>query len=104
MMAVIRRGINNQNRFMPSTAEPDMFKMRMPGGQYAKFTTPLVASSQHVQTVRDTWKSILDIWLPESAHKFDESRYDFEYYDERDHFYHRNNLAQMDIYIPIRKR
>ena len=80
---------------------PDMFEMKMPGGLYAKFTTPLVPNSQHIHTVRDTWKRILDIWLPKSAYEFDEKRYDFEYYDERDHVWENNGKAQIDIYVPV---
>ena len=81
--------------------EPDMYEMKMPGGLYANFTTPLVESSQHIQNVRDTWKKILDSWLPSSGYEFDEKRYDFEYYDERDHLSHNNGMLQMDIYIPV---
>jgi AraC family transcriptional regulator len=84
--------------------EKDMYKMKMAGGLYAKFTTPRVASSKYSQTVRDTWKNIFDNWLPASEYKFDEKRYDFEYYDERDHAWENNDMHQMDIYIPIRKR
>jgi AraC family transcriptional regulator len=84
--------------------EPDMYEMRMPGGLYARFTTPLVDESIHTQTVRDTWKNIFDNWLPASAYEFDESRYDFEYYDERDHAWENKGKVQIEIYIPIRKR
>jgi AraC family transcriptional regulator len=87
-----------------SKIEPDMHEMKMPGGLYAKFTTPLVESSKHIQAVRDTWKNVFDNWLPASAYEFDEERYDFEYYDERDHSWLHNDLAQMDIYIPIQRR
>jgi AraC family transcriptional regulator len=84
--------------------EPDMYELKMTGGLYAKFTTPRVASSKYNQTVRDTWKTIFDKWLPASEYKFDEKRYDFEYYDERDHAWENNGMHQMDIYIPIQKR
>ena len=92
-------GVDNPEDY--SKIQPDMYEMKMPGGLYARFTTPLVESSQHVRTVRDTWKRILDIWLPASAYEFDESRYDFEYYDERDHSWENNGKAQIDIYIPV---
>lgn len=84
--------------------EQDMYKLEMPGGQYAVFTTPLVENSQYAQSIRDTWKSILVDWIPGSGYEFDEERYDFEYYDERDHPWEHDNKVQMDIYIPIRKR
>jgi AraC family transcriptional regulator len=86
-----------------SGIEPDMYEMKMPGGLYARFTTPLVESSKHIQAVRDTWKMMFDNWLPASAYEFDEKRYDFEYYDERDHPWNNNGMVQMDIYIPINK-
>ncbi|MFC7055419.1 GyrI-like domain-containing protein [Enterococcus alcedinis] len=39
-------------------------------------------------------------WFPKSGYLFDESKLDFEFYDERCH-----GLKQvvMDIYIPIKK-
>lgn len=82
--------------------EPNMYEIKIPGGQYAKFTTSPVEESKYVPTIRETWKKIFDGWLPASAYKFDEKRYDFEYYDERDH--DKNGQYQMDIYIPIKKR
>jgi len=97
-------GVGVDNPEDLSRIEPDMYKMKMPGGLYAKFTTPLVESSKHIQNVRDTWKNVLDNWLPASVYEFDEKRYDFEYYDERDHLSYNNGMLQMDIYIPIQKR
>ncbi len=84
--------------------EKDMYQMKIAGGLYAKFTTPRVASAKYSQTVRETWKSIFDNWLPASKYRFDETRYDFEYYDERDHAWENNDTNQMDIYVPIKKR
>jgi len=97
-------GVGVDNPEDLSKIEPDMYEMKMPGGLYAKFTTPLVVSSEHIQTVRDTWKTVFDNWLLVSEYEFDENRYDFEYYDERDHSWQNNDMAQMDIYIPIQKR
>ena len=94
-------GVDNPEDY--SKIEPDMYEKKMPGGLYAKFTTPLVESSKHIQAVRDTWKTAFDNWLPASEYEFDETRYDFEYYDERDHSWQNNDMAQMDIYIPIQK-
>lgn len=97
-------GVGVDNPEDLSKIEPDMCKMEMPGGLYARFTTPLVESSKHVQAVKDTWKTALDNWLPASEYEFDETRSDFEYYDERDHSWQNNDMAQMEIYIPIQKR
>lgn len=83
---------------------PDMLRKDLPGGLYAVFTTPMVPEEQYVQSIRDTWKYILDDWLPRSEYEFDESRSDYEYYDERDHEWLHDNEVQMDICIPIQKR
>ena len=95
-------GVDNPEDY--SKIEPGMYEMKMPGGLYARFTTPLIETSEYTQAIRDTWKTAFDNWLPASAYEFDEKRCDFEYYDERDHFYHNKDLQQMDIYIPIQKR
>ncbi len=97
-------GVGVDNSEDLSKIEPDMHEKKMPGGLYAKFTTPLTEEAKHSQVVRDTWKNIFDNWLPASGYKFDEKRYDFEYYDLRDHPWENNGMAQMDIYIPIKKR
>lgn len=95
-------GVGVDNPEDLSKIELDMYEMKTPGGLYAKFTTPLVEGSKYVQSIRETWKEIFDHWLPASAYEFDEKRYDFEYYDERDH--NKNGMQQMDICIPIQKR
>ena len=96
-------GVDNPEDY--SKIEPDMYEMKMSGGLYARFTTPLIEESKYAQAIRDTWETVLNSWLPASEYQFDENRYDFEYYDERDHFYYQNGLRlqQMDIYIPIKK-
>ena len=97
-------GVGVDNPEDQAKIESDMYEMTIQGGLYSKFTTPLVEESRYGQTIRDLWKTAFDDWLPSSDYEFDETRYDFEYYDERDHFYHEKNLAQMDIYIPVTKR
>jgi AraC family transcriptional regulator len=97
-------GVGVDNTADLAKIEPDMFLMKMAGGLYARFTTPLVEAAKHSQNVRDTWKNIFDNWLPASAYMFDEKRRDFEYYDLRDHAWENNGMEQMDIYIPIQKR
>lgn len=83
--------------------EPDMMRLDLPGGLYAVFTTPWVPNAQYAASIRDTWKGILLDWFPDSEYVFDESRRDFEAYDERDHF-REHDMVQMDIYIPIKKK
>ena len=108
-------GVGVDNSEDRAKMEPDMYEMTMPGGLYARFTTSPIENSkyslsEYAQSVRDTWTRIFDDWLPASGYEFDESRYDFEYYDERDHNanerdpLYTNGIIQMDIYIPVRKR
>jgi AraC family transcriptional regulator len=80
--------------------EPDMRKVEMPGGLYAVFTTPKVPDEQYPQSIADTWEKILTGWLPGSQYEYDDTRLDFEAYDERDH----GDIVQMDICVPIRER
>ena len=81
--------------------QPDMRKIEMPGGLYAVFTTPQVPEEQYTNAIADTWTEILTHWLPESPYQYDDTRMDFEAYDERDHAWLHNNTAQMDIYVPL---
>jgi AraC family transcriptional regulator len=99
-------GVGVDNPEDQAKIEPDMFEMTISGGLYAKFTTPLVEELQYGRAISDVWKTAFDDWLPVSGYEFDESRYDFEYYDERDHFYKKEDsyLQQMDVFIPIQKR
>ncbi len=84
--------------------ESDMYRIDIPGGLYAVFTTPLVENEQYKNSIRETWQTILNDWLPVSEYEFDEGRYDFEYYDKRDHSWENGGKVQMDICIPVRKR
>jgi AraC family transcriptional regulator len=79
---------------------PGTYVQKMQGGSYAVFTTPEVPWEQYAQSIKDMWKQILDEWLPESKYEYDDTRIDYEYYDERDH----GGTKTMDIYIPIRER
>ena len=80
--------------------EPDMRKVEISGGMYAVFTTPKVPDAQYAQSIADTWGEILAHWLPQSQYEYDDTRLDFEAYDERDH----GDIVQMDICVPIRER
>jgi AraC family transcriptional regulator len=68
---------------------PGTYKHKMQGGLYAIFTTPLVDEDQYVQSIHDTWKQILDFWLPKSNYEYDSTRIDFEY----------NSLLRVDYNI-----
>ncbi|MDD5337890.1 MAG: effector binding domain-containing protein [Dehalococcoidales bacterium] len=95
-------GVDNPEDF--KKVESDMYVMKTARGLYARFTTPLIEDSKHIQAVRDTWNKIFDSWLPASGYAFDEKRNDFEYYDERDHISHNKGMVQIEIFIPIKKR
>jgi AraC family transcriptional regulator len=82
--------------------EPDMRKIEIPGGQYAVFTTPKVPNEQYPHSIADTWAEIITRWLPESPYEYDDARPSFESYDERDHAWLHDNMAQMDICVPVK--
>lgn len=75
----------------------------IPAGLYAVFTTPPIDMTKgdnlFAEVIKKTWQYIFGTWLETSSYVYDESRYDFEYYDERCHYLVH---SVMDIYIPIR--
>ena len=84
-------------------ATEDMYPMEVHAGTYAVFTTPEVKEDELVDSIKGTWAYILQQWFPNSQYEIDESRFDFEYYDERCHPWEYEKLC-MEIYIPIKKR
>jgi len=92
-----------------SKVMPDMLMVDVPEAEYVVFTTPPVDLTkaeqyQHnplAEVVQSAWKYIFEEWFPGSGYEFDESKYDFEFYDERCHY---RPDATMDIYIPVVKR
>lgn len=93
-----------------SKVTSEMMTTVIPEAEYVVFTTPPVNSYDDSKTngedslsiaVKETWKYILEEWFPKSNYKFDESKIDFEFYDERCHGC--ENLV-MDIYVPIIKK
>lgn len=81
----------------------DMSSFLIPGGKYAVFNTPPVdmrdQDDSFAEMIKMTWKYIFNEWFSDCDYIFDESRYDFEYYDERCHYLENST---MDIYIPIK--
>lgn len=73
------------------------------GGAYAVFTTPPIdmttQDSEFAIMIKKTWFYIFHSWIPNNNYDYDDTRYEFEYYDERCH-YLKNSV--MDIYIPIK--
>lgn len=84
----------------------DMMTVEIPNAEYAVFTTNPVDTSndweqkEFAEVIAGTWKYIFEDWFPGSGYIFDESKFDFEFYDERCH--HRQDTV-MDIYIPVKK-
>lgn len=82
----------------------DMMMIDIPEATYAVFTTPPVDTSDDIKQrefadiIRETWKYIFKEWFKDSKYIFDESKMDFEFYDER---CHGRKDTVMEIYIPI---
>jgi AraC family transcriptional regulator len=84
----------------------DMLTAEIPDSEYAVFTTNPVDTTndreqkEFAKVIAGTWKYIFEDWFRDSGYVYDESKFDFEFYDERCH--HRQDTV-MDIYIPIKK-
>ncbi|MGL1892481.1 MAG: AraC family transcriptional regulator [Spirochaetaceae bacterium] len=76
----------------------------IPDGDYVLFTTPWTKEENSIETTRITWRYILDEWFPKSDYEIDETRYDYEYEDERVHSWDNGGKSCMDIVIPVIKR
>ena len=98
---MLGRGIDNPEDLV--NIQSDMTRIDITGGLYAIFSTPPAADS-YIQTAQDTWNNIFLHWLPQSEFEYDETRYDFEYCDLRDHGWYFGGKLQIDICIPIRQR
>lgn len=88
-------------------ATEDMIKVEVPEATYAVFTTPPVDTTREDNpdefpgVIRNTWKYIFEKWFKDNDYIFDESKMDFEFYDERCHW---RKDTVMDIYVPIIKK
>ncbi|MCL2404923.1 MAG: AraC family transcriptional regulator [Defluviitaleaceae bacterium] len=84
---------------------PGTYRHEIPGGLYAVFTTPLAGDDAQLTAIQDTWKYVLEDWLPGSEYEYDDMRLDYEYHDERAHPDWRDDgKCCTEIRIPIRKR
>ncbi|HEX2280456.1 MAG TPA: AraC family transcriptional regulator [Thermomicrobiales bacterium] len=73
---------------------PDEFsRLRVPARRYAVF-----AHEDHVATIRRTWATIWNKWLPVSGHDVADAP-DFEHYDEA--FDPRTGTGGLEIWIPL---
>lgn len=84
----------------------NMITVEVPEAEYAVFTTPPIDTTnekeqkEFAKIIAGTWKYIFEDWFKDSGYVYDESKLDFEFYDERCH--HRKDTV-MDIYVPIKK-
>lgn len=90
-----------------SKTTKDMLTMNVPEAEYAVFTIPPVDLTKEVlendslsDAVKSGWKYIFEKWFPNSGYIYDESKFDFEFYDER---CHSRKDSTMEIYIPIKR-
>jgi AraC family transcriptional regulator len=83
--------------------EEPMYTYVVPSAEYAVFTTPLVKEEEFVTSIQGTWNYILQEWFPTSGYEVDDTKPDFEFYDERCHGWDHEKL-QMEIYIPVKVR
>lgn len=85
----------------------DMITVDVPEATYAVFTTHPVDTrndldqKEFANIIKQTWKYIFEEWFEDNEYIFDESRLDFEFYDER---CHGRKDTVMDIYVPIIKK
>lgn len=82
----------------------DMMIVDVPDATYAVFTTLPVDTSNDLEQnefaniIKETWKYIFEEWFKDSKYIYDESKMDFEFYDER---CHSRKDTVMEIYIPV---
>lgn len=83
----------------------DMEMIEVPEATYAVFTSPPADMTSGdpdalSRAVRETWRAIFEDWFKDSGYAYDESKLDFEFYDERCHY---RSDAVMEIYVPVVK-
>lgn len=86
-----------------NNVKEDMYTLLVPNATYAVFTTPAVKDEDFVASIEGTWKYILEEWFPSSGYEIDDSKLDFEFYDERCHPWEYEKIS-MDIYVPVVKK
>lgn len=79
-----------------SKVQPELRRLRIPEQHYAVF-----GHKDHVSTMRQTWNSIWNKWLPESGYLVAEAP-EFEKYGKE--FDPRSGNGGFEIWIPVRKK
>ena len=79
-----------------SKVQPELRRLRIPDQSYAVF-----AHRDHVSTVRRTWNTIWNKWLPESGYRVAEAP-EFERYGKE--FDPRSGNGGFEIWIPVKSK
>jgi AraC family transcriptional regulator len=77
-----------------SRLPPDLNGIRIPAQKYAVFS-----HREHISTIRSTWNTIWNKWLPESGHEVVDAP-DFERYSEE--FDSRTGTGGLEVWVPIK--
>ena len=77
-----------------SRVPPDWYRARIPERRYAVFS-----HRDHISTIRRTWNTIWNNWLPESGHEVADAP-DFERYGED--FDSATGTGSVEIWVPIK--
>jgi AraC family transcriptional regulator len=77
-----------------STLPPELAHVRIPAQKYAVFS-----HRDHISTIRSTWITIWNKWLPESGHELVDAP-DFERYGEE--FDPRTGTGGLELWVPIK--
>src|SRR5215510_7261712 len=72
----------------------DLTRVRVPAQRYAVFSHP-----EHISTIRSTWATIWNKWLPESGHEVVDAP-DFERYGEE--FDARTGTGGLELWVPLK--
>jgi len=81
-----------------SIQDPKLVVHRVPASLYAIVTTPPAAATDFVRSIQETWRYFYQTWLPASDYVVDQSKPDYERYDER---CHGDTMLSMEMYIPV---
>lgn len=84
-----------------SNITDDMVLADIPSADYAVFTTPPADEEDFPKIIRNTWHYIINEWFPDSGYVWDETKPDFEFYDER---CHESTNKIMEIHVPVTKK
>ena len=77
-----------------SRIPPELARVRIPAQKYAVFS-----HREHVSTIRTTWTTIWNRWLPESGHELVDAP-DFERYGAE--FDARSGSGLLELWVPIK--